>query len=81
MRGLCKEPAVRRYDDALEVYDTAAAKRLFTLRAAPYFTEFGFSADGKYAVGVTEEGALCAELWTDEAALVAYAKKLTADKG
>ena len=72
---------VRRYDDALEVYDTAAAKRLFTLRAAPYFTEYGFSADGKYAVGVTEEGALCAELWTDEAALVAYAKKLTADKG
>ena len=65
---------VRRYDDAIEVYDVAKAEKLFTLRAAPYFTDFGFSKDGKYAVGVTEEGALCYELWTDEAALVKYAK-------
>ena len=65
---------VQRYDDAIEIYDVAGAERLFTLRTAAYFTEFGFSKDGKYAVGVTDEGADCYELWTDETALIKYAK-------
>ena len=69
---------VQRYDDAIEVYEAATAERLFTLRSAQYFTDFGFSADGRYAVGVTAEGADCYELWTDEAELIRFAKAFVA---
>lgn len=69
---------VQRYDDAIEVYDVEKAERLFTLRSAQYFTDFGFSADGRYAVGVTAEGADCYELWNDEAELIRFAKAFAA---
>ena len=44
----------------IDVYDLAAAEKLFTMHSAPYFSGVAFSRDGEYAVGLTEEGAVCA---------------------
>jgi hypothetical protein len=63
-------------DGALRVYAPGSAEKLFTMRSAEPFTDFRFAADGSAAVGLTADGALVASLWTDEAALLAYAKTL-----
>ena len=63
-------------DGVLRVYDLESAEKLFTMRSAEPFTDFRFAADGSAAVGLTADGALVASLWTDEAALLAYAKTL-----
>ena len=47
------------------------------MRSAEGFTGLGFAADGSCAVGLTDSGALCAELWTDEDALLAFAADFT----
>ena len=60
----------------LRVYALDGAEKLFTMRSAEPFTDFRFAADGSAAVGLTADGALVASLWTDEAALLAYAKTL-----
>ena len=64
-------------DGDIKVYDLAAAEQLFVMRSAEAFLDFGFSADGTQAVGVTASGAVCAALWTDETELLAYARELT----
>ena len=63
-------------DGVLRVYDLESAEKLFTMRSAEPFTDFRFAADGSAAVGLTADGALVASLWTDEAALLAYAETL-----
>ena len=63
-------------DGCIKVYDLESAEELFTMRSAEPFTDFRFAADGSSAVGLTDSGALVAELWTEEAALLRYAKKL-----
>jgi WD40 repeat protein len=59
-----------------DVYDLETASLLFTMRATEPVSDFGFAADGSCALCLTDSGALRAELWTDESALLAYAKAL-----
>jgi WD40 repeat protein len=63
-------------DGDIKVYDIAGAEELFVMRTADPFTDFRFAADGSSAVGVTGSGALVASLWTDEEALLSYARSL-----
>ena len=60
-----------------DVYDVGETKLLFTMRATEEVSEFGFAADGSCALCLTPSGALRGELWTDETALLDYARKLT----
>ena len=64
-------------DGDIKVYDITKAELLFVMRSGETFRDVGFSADGKQAVGLTDAGALCAELWTDETELLAYAREFT----
>ena len=66
-----------RADGAIDVYALEGPEKLFTMRSAEGFTGLGFAADGSCAVGLTDSGALCAELWTDEDALLAFAADFT----
>ena len=59
-----------------DIYDIEKAELLFTMRSTEPVSEFGFAADGSCALCLTPSGALRGELWTDEAALLAYAEKL-----
>ena len=63
----------------IDVYDAATAALLFSLHAPDgVFTEIGFSTDGAYAVAKTNAGrAVIGTMWTDEAELLAQARKLT----
>ena len=63
-------------DGDIKVYDIAAAEELFVMRTADPFTDFRFAADGSSAVGITKSGVLVASLWTDEEALISYARSL-----
>ena len=64
-------------DGTIKVYNLENAEELFTMRSSEPFTDFRFAADGSSAVGLTNSGALVAELWTEDAALLRYAKKLS----
>ena len=66
-----------RADGAIDVYDLAADEMLFSMRSTESFTDFGFAEDGSCAAALTASGALRAELWTDEASLLAYAGEIT----
>ena len=66
-----------RADGVIDVYDLAADELLFSIRSPEPVTGFGFAEDGSCAVALTESGALRAELWTDETALLAYARAIT----
>ena len=66
-----------RADDVIDVYDLKADELLFSMRSPERFTAFGFAEDGSCAAGLTASGALRAEMWTDEASLLAYAASIT----
>ena len=66
-----------RADDVIDVYDLKADELLFSMRSPERFTAFGFAEDGSCAAGLTASGALRAEMWTDEASLLAYAVSIT----
>lgn len=65
-----------REDGVIDVYDLENDELLFSMRSPEAFTDFAFAEDGSCAVGLTASGALRAELWTDEAALLAYARAI-----
>lgn len=66
-----------RADGVIDVYDLATDELLFSMRSPETVTDFGFAEDGSCAVALTASGALRAELWTDESALLAYAREIT----
>ena len=66
-----------RTDGVIDVYAMEDCELLFSMRSPENFTEFGFAADGSCAVARTAYGAVRAELWTDEAELLAYAREIT----
>ncbi len=64
---------------AIDVYSMEDGVLLFTMHGTSDFTEFAFTTDGKYAVGVMEGGRyIVADLLTDESELIAQARKLAA---
>ncbi len=62
---------------AIDVYLLETAELLFTIKAPKEFTEFAFTEDGRYAVGITEDGLLVADLLTDEEVLIERAREFT----
>ena len=68
---------VLRTDGVIDVYAMEETELLFSMRSQESIKDYGFAADGSCAVARTESGALCAELWTDEAELLAYAREIT----
>ena len=73
---------------AIDVYRTDNAEKLFTITYGAAFSDFGFTEDGKYAVGVsanpTNKTALngqtiymAADLYLDEHSLISQARALT----
>ena len=73
---------------AIDVYRTDNAEKLFTITYGAAFSDFGFTEDGKYAVGVsanpTNKTALngqtiymAADLYLDENSLISQARALT----
>ena len=64
------------WDGAIDVFSLSEAEKLFTMTSPTGFTDFGFSEDGAWAVGFTEDGCVLGNLWKDEEALVAAARHL-----
>lgn len=62
----------------IDVYSLETFELLFSLHAtADTFTDMAFSEDGAYAVGVTASGScVVGDLWTNEDALLAQARRL-----
>ncbi len=68
--------AGRNNGTVVDVFDTEKGEHLFSMRHADGFARIGFSADGRYAVGLTEEnGAVIGELWQNENALLDAARR------
>ena len=65
--------------DVIDLND--GGRILFSLHAtADTFTDFAFTQDGAYAVGVTSAGLyVVADLWQDDHALIAQAKRLVGE--
>ena len=63
----------------IDVYSLETFEKLFSLHAtADTFQDMAFSEDGAFAVGVTAAGKyVVGDLWADEDALLAQARKLT----
>ena len=63
----------------IDVYSLETFEKLFSLHAtADTFQDMAFSEDGAFAVGVTVAGKyVVGDLWADEDALLAQARKLT----
>ena len=63
----------------IDVYSLETFEKLFSLHAtADTFLDMAFSEDGAFAVGVTVAGKyVVGDLWADEDALLAQARKLT----
>ena len=63
----------------IDVYSLETFEKLFSLHAtADTFQDMAFSEDGAFAVGVTVAGKyVVGDLWADEYALLAQARKLT----
>lgn len=73
---------------AIDVYRTENAEKLFTITYGESFSDFGFTADGEYAVGVSKNPTnktalngqtvyMIADLYTDETVLINKARELT----
>ncbi len=73
---------------AIDVYRTENAEKLFTITYGESFSDFGFTADGEYAVGVSKNPTnktalngqtvyMTANLYTDETVLINKARELT----
>ena len=62
----------------IDVYSLETFEKLFSLHAtADTFTDMAFSQDGRFAVGATAAGRfVVGDLWTDEDALLARARRL-----
>lgn len=64
------------WDGNIDVFSLSEGEELFTMTSPTGFTDFGFSADGAWAVGYTADGCVVGDLWQDEDALIAAAKHL-----
>ena len=73
--------AGRNNGTVVDVFDTENGERLFSMRNAGGFSRIGFSADGNYAVGLTEgNGAVTGELWQNENALLEAARRFVSGR-
>ena len=64
------------WDGNIDVFSLSEGEKLFSMTSPAGFTDFGFSADGAWAVGYTPNGCVLGDLWRDESALIAAAEHL-----
>ena len=64
------------WDGNIDVFSLSEGEKLFSMTSPTGFTDFGFSADGAWAVGYTPNGCVLGDLWRDESALIAAAEHL-----
>ncbi len=68
--------ARRESHGIIDVYNAEKAELLFSMRSSVPFTQFGFSGDGKSAVGITADlDIMVADLLQDESALLERARR------
>ena len=68
--------AARNNGTVVDVFDTEKGELLFSMQSDEGFVRIGFSEDGKYVVGLTEDnGAVTGELWQNENALLEAARR------
>ncbi len=68
--------AAKTDGSCIDVYSVPDAEKLFSMTAQEVFQSMGFSEDGEYAIGFTENGCVTGKLWTDENEMVQQAAVL-----
>lgn len=64
------------WDGNIDVFSLSEGEKLFSMTSPAGFNDFGFSADGAWAVGYTPNGCVLGDLWRDESALIVAAEHL-----
>ena len=78
---LYNSPLHQMMSEADSTTNDMQLQRLFSMRNAGGFSRIGFSADGNYAVGLTEgNGAVTGELWQNENALLEAARRFVSGR-
>lgn len=65
---------------AIDVYSMEDGELLFTMVGPSELKEFAFTGDGRYAVGVMENGCIVADLLTDEKTMIEKARVFVASR-